>query len=327
MIRSGPLGVGKARYGLVWSGQRVLFLAAIEQIDYVGFSDSIVPGFILRMQRPRALGCVHGPIGVCQQGVCVRPIGGKAGDAYAGVQLKLTVRQTEGFRDAGPQRIGHQLCGVGIAATGEQHDKLVAADAGQHVASSNALPQAHGHFAQQMVARVMAAAVVYELETIEIQVEQGYRLVGLGGALDGGLQFHPQALSICQSGQRVVVGAVFQFALETPQVGYVAANTDAHAMLGQPARRPLYVHIVAVLVDVPIAKMKLQFACHDPISLLGGGGTIIGMHQVKNLLAEHFFRCVPKDPLEACIDEQEAPSGIHHADGIKHQVEHVDKRG
>ena len=55
-------------------------------------------------------------------------------------------------------------------ATGEQHRELVAADARDGVGVAHALLQERRDLAQQVVARDVAAAVVDELEAVEVEI-------------------------------------------------------------------------------------------------------------------------------------------------------------
>src|SRR3546814_4076111 len=157
---------------------------------------------------------------------------------------------------------------------------------------------------------VCSPIFVDDLEAVEIQVKQSHPMVCPGGMFDRRLHFDSQAFAVCQSGQRIVVGAVFQLTFLAAQFAHLSGNADAYAMLGQPPGRPLDGAAVTVLVEVAIEEMALQVAGHQLLGLLSGRGAIIGVNQIEYPPAQHLFRRVTEDALEARIDEQEASVDI-----------------
>ena len=168
----------------------------------------------------------------------------------------------------------------------------------------------------------MSAPVVDLLEAVKVQVEHGQAVAGLRRVGDGVLQFALQLMTVGQSGQRIVAGAVLELAFGAAQFGHLVGHPDAHAVLGQPAGRPLDVNAVTVLVDVAVAEVALQRAVHHLFGLLQGRCAVVGMDQVEYSPAKHLVGGVAEDALEARTDVQEAALGVDDAGRVGQQVEH-----
>ena len=87
-------------------------------------------------------------------------------------------------------------------------DELVAAESGQHVALAQRRAQPLGHDLQQLVADLVAEAVVDRLEVVEVD-EQHRHLVDLGRRQPVVEEVH-QVRAVGQPGQLVVAGRVPQ---------------------------------------------------------------------------------------------------------------------
>src|SRR5690606_13601368 len=88
----------------------------------------------------------------------------------------------------------------------QQHDELVAAEAGDDVVAAYGPANLPRSGLQQLVAGGMAAGVVDILELVEIDEEQ--RAVALPGGtrLDLRLELRDEAMAVEQAGQRIVIG-------------------------------------------------------------------------------------------------------------------------
>ena len=89
----------------------------------------------------------------------------------------------EGLGEGGGDAVGdrHRLVLVGEAV--DQDAELVAAEAGDDVAGAQVGAQPRRHRAQQLVAGVVAEAVVDQLEVVEVEEEDPDRRAGDGAAL------------------------------------------------------------------------------------------------------------------------------------------------
>ena len=127
------------------------------------------------------LGPVHRRVGVADQHVGVGRLAGRGpgdGDPEAGGDEVLDavdhVGLGEGRRDAVGDR--HRLVLVGEAV--DQDPELVAAEAGDDVAGAQVRAQPRGDRAQQLVAGVVAEAVVDQLEVVEVEEDDPDRGAG-----------------------------------------------------------------------------------------------------------------------------------------------------
>ena len=181
----------------------------------------------------RQLGAVHRGVGVAHH-VRVGPARPARGDADAQAHGDLLPGHGDPLTQAVTQGVGQRGGGPGVAQAVEQHHELVAAQprgrrigpAGQGVA------QPAGHGDQQLVARVVAQAVVDQLEVV--QVDEQHRVRTLRG--DHAVQPRPEPAAVGQAGQRVVPGVVLQprlqrrpLGLQRPPLGDVAHHSQ-HAV-------------------------------------------------------------------------------------------------
>ena len=159
------------------------------------------------------LGAVHGGVGVAEQRLGMGELAVGQGHADAGGDRELAGaehdrRRLERGRDA--QGDGRGLVGV-VDVAAHDHE-LVATEPGHHVAGSEHAGDAAGRLDEQLVAGVVAEAVVDDLEPVEVEEQQGdEELVGPGGG-DGVLELVEQQRPVGQVGQRVVgrlVGELF----------------------------------------------------------------------------------------------------------------------
>ena len=132
-----------------------------------------VEHFVARLAA--RLGVIHRGVGVAHHLVRVRVVGRTERDADAG--------RGEHFAAADRERRAQRLLdpegdavGLAVVAESVQEDReLVAAEAGEHVALSQARLEPPRHRDQQLVADQVTEAVVDDLEAIEIEIEDRER--------------------------------------------------------------------------------------------------------------------------------------------------------
>ena len=129
------------------------------------------------------LGPVHRRVGVADQQVGVDRLAGRGpgdGDADAGGDEVLDAVDRVGLGEGGGDAVGdrHRLVLVGEAV--DEDAELVAAEAGDDVAGAQVGAQPRRDRAQQLVAGVVAEAVVDQLEVVEVEEEDPDRRAGDG---------------------------------------------------------------------------------------------------------------------------------------------------
>ncbi len=153
-----------------------------------------------------SLGAVHRRVGVLQEArrALRRPVGDR--DADAGRHRDLGARERERFGERLRGALG-QLGGLLLAAQVlAEHHELVAADAGDGVLATHGRGQAAAHRHQQLVAGLVAEAVVDQLEAVEVDEEHGDVgvVVGLGEPVQGVLEAVLRERPVREAGERVV---------------------------------------------------------------------------------------------------------------------------
>ena len=117
---------------------------------------------------PPVLDPIHRRGRVAQQRVAV-VVAAAEGDAHAHGQHGLAALEWEGPGHLGLQPGGETLCGTQVGGPVEHHHELVAAEPAQQCAlADQRLFETPGHPHQQLVAGLVAEAVVDDLEAVEI---------------------------------------------------------------------------------------------------------------------------------------------------------------
>ena len=169
-------------------------------------------GLGLRPIRTRALGDIHGGIGLANQGLGVGSISGK--DCKPGAESDLDGVGTD--HDRLFQAFGYS-CGdpvaFGLASTWKQDRELVATKAGDRVALPCDCGEPPGHLAEYLVTCKVAKGVVYVLEPVDIEHKKHKLLVATTGSAQRVLKALSEEGSVGQVGQRVVHRQVLQLPL------------------------------------------------------------------------------------------------------------------
>ena len=180
----------------------------------------------------------------------------------------------------------------------QQHDKFIAAHAGQGVFSAQGAGQTRRDLAQQAVADQMAKAVVDGFKVIQVDKQQRAQGVIAQFTIHGVLQAVDQQTAIGQAGEFIAKGQALDLTLVALTLGDVR---DAHAnqrrLTGHAhqthfARQPT-AHTVAVQ-PLEHWRLTIQRAAQINSASLRGQPTVslfVGA-QVENLLAEQLFTAV-----------------------------------
>ena len=100
----------------------------------------------------------------------------------------------------------------------QHHTEFLAADTGQHVGRANLLQPATPHFLQHHVTRQVAIDIVHLLEVVEVEQDDGERLVRGAGNFDGARHEGVEGTFVGQTGQRVGRGIRGKFAVQARQI-------------------------------------------------------------------------------------------------------------
>lgn len=221
-------------------------------------------------------------------------------------------------------RGGHRLLLAPAAL--QQDDELVAAEPGDQVAQraeGGLQPGADG--GQQLVAHVVAEAVVDHLETVEVDVaeaEAGTRL----GLLEQLLQPLEEGRAVGQAGQRVVGGLVAQPLLEPVAVGDVLQHRDlvlrdavvvADQRDGQVGPDHLAVLAVVRLVELEVVPLSAD----QLLVRLPHARGVLGVHEVADPAPDHVLRARAEQVLEGLVDRHDVAVGVADADADRGALE------
>ncbi len=126
----------------------------------------------------------------------------------------------------GPGHLGQDVAGhpLGIQRRldlGQQHHELIAAETAHRVAGAHRAPDPLRHRLEQLVAGIMAVAIVDLLEMVQVHEHQRQRLMLAAGKPQGLLQPVLQQQPVRQPGQRIMVGTMRQRARQIMRGGHV----------------------------------------------------------------------------------------------------------
>ena len=216
---------------------------------------------------PAGLGAVHGEVGVAHQ------VGGGDGGLGEGhpdggghphFVAVDAVRLGEGEAQPVGDLPDLVLAGgrVAGAVADDEGGELVAAEPGGGVPGPYRVLEAAGRLDQQLVAGLVAQAVVDPLEAVEVDEEHGGARVARAAAGEGLADALGEQGAVGQVGERVVLGVVLQLRLEPDPFGDVAAVEDQAALVA--VDRGLHIE--------PVAGARLEAALDPGGGLLGRRG-------------------------------------------------------
>ncbi len=228
------------------------------------------------------------------------------------------------------QRLEHGLRGgdglLLAAAVLQQDDELVPAEPGHQVAERverGLQPGRDG--GQQLVAGVVAEAVVDHLEAVEVDVaesEPGARV----RVLEELLQPFEERGPVGQPGERVVGGLVAQPLLEPVAVGDVLQHRDlvlgGAVVVADQRDRQVGPHHLAVLPVVRLVELEVLALAADQFLVdVPDAVGVLGVDEVADPAADHVLRAGPEQLLEGLVDGQDVAVGVADADADRGALE------
>ena len=232
-------------------------LLALERSAQAGDRRKLVGGVEARQDRRpqcKPLGVlrpVHGDVGLREELLGAVGISRIEARADAGMGVELGGRQPHGRAQRRADVLGDALGrldrSLGIDV-GDEHEELIASEPGHDVGRAHGVAEPVGDDAQELVAGRVAVAVVHELEVVEVDEEDGDRLLAAPGARDRLLEVLLEEEAVGQVGERVVIGEVGEPGLRGGQlvggaaaVGHVgrdAVNEAAAILCPRPGALP-----------------------------------------------------------------------------------------
>ena len=224
---------------------------------------------------PALLGRVHGDVRVADQLARRRGVATGQRDADAAADVDLAARDRERLGQRGEHAPRHDL-GARGAAVGQVGGELVATEARQDVALAQGALQPPGGLAQQRVARLVAVAVVDELEAVDVDEEHG------GGATatlrELALELAGELAAIDESRERIVLSGVRELGLGALALGHVGEDAleagsaavvdDPASLVAHPDDAPVRMQ-EAVLVVEETRRLGVALVAHDTRAVVG----------------------------------------------------------
>ena len=247
----------------------------------------VAAGIVLRLAvhavavAATLLGGIQGGVRVLEQPLGRVGVGRVQTGPDAGRHVQVVIVDLERPRQRQPKCAGDRpgcgvdrLVGAVVRRAVHQHQELVAALPGNHVIGSDRASQAGRHLHQKLVADLVAEAVVYQLEVV--QVDEEHRQAGAGalGVGDADAQMLLEQRSVRQVGEFVVHCLVSQPGLGVLERGDVEGDTvDVLQLIAVVDPAPVALHPAhrSVAVTQPVV---------DHIGLTG-------VHGVEHALRDH----------------------------------------
>ncbi len=131
------------------------------------------------------LGLEHRDVGVADQRIHVGAVLGEQAHADAGRAEDLALADDEGLPETVEDLLGDDVGARLAVQVGQQHEELVAAQAGHGIAVAQHRAQSRRRGAQHRVPESVAVAVVDELEAVQVDEHEGGLPADAPGAHDG----------------------------------------------------------------------------------------------------------------------------------------------
>mmetsp|Transcript_59389 Transcript_59389/g.140279 ORF Transcript_59389/g.140279 Transcript_59389/m.140279 type:complete len:1259 (-) Transcript_59389:615-4391(-) len=170
------------------------------------------------------LGGIAGGVRGLQDGLDAGPLGREVDQADAGADPKAPaiVQEAELFHVVA-DLLGHPLGPLGRAGF-QQHREFIAAEPCDRVGSPYRLLQQAADLLEQFIAHAVAAGVIDELELVQVDVEQRMLVLELARMGQQAAQPRFELDPVDQPGQRIVAGAVGDFAGQAPLLGHIVED-------------------------------------------------------------------------------------------------------
>ncbi len=232
---------------------------------------------------PGALGFVHGDVGVLQQRLDAVAVAREERDAEAGRTVDAVALDLDRRRDGLDELACHHGDMVLVRDIGQEHDELVAAQARHGVLDAQRLAQPVGHFREDLIADLVAEAVVDGLEAVDVDDEDGQRFSDVSVLVQRLAQAILHQAAIGQAGEGVVVGHLVEQVLLLLVMRHVAGDAIDAQWLAVVAADD------AGAVEQPA---ELAVGAHDAVfravRTLGHGLADVVAHALAVLCMHHF---------------------------------------
>ena len=264
-----------------------------------------------------ALHVVHRGIGLFHQRPRVKRVGRIEADTDARRDEEIPVVQTVRLLGGGEKFCRRHFRACCIRNLGQHHREFVSAHARHGVRFAHRAAQVLRHLLQELVAHVMAQAVVDELEAVEVEEHDGHRAAAPPPRhRERLLETVPEQNAVGQAGQAVVVRLVGDDRFLAFALGDITEDGDV--VLDVPPRvahaahvEPLWVHL-AVLAAVPDIALPLSLRRQRiPERRVERLVVLAGLQHLRRP-AERFLRRVAGRARECGVDLDDAALAVGH---------------
>jgi hypothetical protein len=182
------------------------------------------------------LGCVERHVSLLQKLVGVDAIHRSHGNADRGPNVDAVAIDIEWILERPRQPLGKPL-GVLVTFRADlQHNKLVAAEAGDHVSRPNDGLESRGDLFKELVANWMAKRVIDRLESIKVDQVNRDVVPPLVHGCEHAVNALAEVVAVRETRELVVLGEVGDALLRALAFGHVLENHDRPAAGHHPAR-------------------------------------------------------------------------------------------
>ena len=172
----------------------------------------------------------------------------------------------------------------------------------------------------------MSVGIVDGLETVEVDEHDRRGVTVAIAAMNGLLEPVGQEQAVGQSGQCVIVRALFEFVLFGPQTGDVAEQCEVVKAAAGLVKHPVNAQVFDD--DAPVLAPVVDFTC-PAASLLKGRKhllkerrRVIAGVEDAGILANDLVPAVARDAGKGRVDVKDADIGIHDHDRFPQVLEH-----
>src|SRR5436190_22488273 len=259
-----------------------------------------------------ALGVVHRDVGAREDVLVGRGVGVEIDHADArGAAHGLGADREDAVADEGDEVLGYAL--GGRARDARQDDReLVAADPRARVRAAHALGEPAADDPQQVVADLVAEAVVDLLEVVEVDVEQRGALRIAGAAADLAQELLLEAPAVPEAGERVVVREAVQVLLDPLALGDVLDLGDEvqgpTVLVAHDRDRQQDPDDRTLLGEVALLHLVRRAVAVDELVDVGEVGVeVVGVGDVREGQFLQLVLAVADQVAQRAVDLEEAP--------------------
>ncbi len=275
---------------------------------------------------PVAFGLVQRRVGIAQQLLGTQGIAGVKADSDAGADEQTVALELKRLTHTLDDALRQLARLADLLAVLDQHAEFVAAQTRKGHTVTQHLPQTLAHQLQQLVANGMAQAVVYALEVIQVQQQQG--ATALVGLRRRQCLLHPvgKQQAVGQASQRVVVGQIGKFLFRMLDGADVTEHRHVMAELTFVVANganslPLRVDLAA-FAPIPDFTAPLALLGQGGENLLVEGQAMVAGLELARALADDLILLVAGDAHEGTIDVHDQALAVGHQHTFEGTVEH-----